>query len=107
MAVVPLRTFVVSTTPTRIPQVYVSVGDTDHVGLDLTAIAALSAINGTPAWASSSANATVSGDAIAASIAKTIVVGVAEGDALLTCTVTTTDGHVLKRSICIHVRSPL
>lgn len=108
MAVVPSRTFVLSTTPTAIPQMSMCVGDTDHIGFDVTAIEALGNLSGTPAWASSNTSAvTTSGEAYATPIVKAIVTGVAEGDALLTCTIVTGNGHTLKRSICIHVRSPL
>lgn len=110
MAITPhaSRTFPLSPAPGEIPKVRIAVGDTEHIAFDVTDLLVTGdSVTGVPAWASSATGvATTGGELFADSLAKASITGVAEGQALMTCTITMAIGRVYKRSVAVIVRTP-
>ena len=113
MAYTPLtaRTFRASPSGSLPIVVRMAPGDIEVFALDLTdCMLASDTVSGIPAWSTSSSVVTLGGENLNGGTQAVVLVtaGSAEGEALLTCSATVTlNNRTFKRSIAIHVRSPL
>lgn len=83
--------------------------DVEVLALDFSDCLGSDSFNGTPSWTSSSTSAvTVVSEDSSGAEAQVLISGVAVGESVLTCrAVLAPSGREYRRSITVHVRSPL
>lgn len=113
MAVVAIstRTFRVSADNDVPPQIRMAPSEVEVVALDFTDVVGTDGtLSATPAWTAASSVVTLGGEGLTNGVTAGVVVtaGSSEGDVVITCRATlATNSREYRRSITIHVRSPL